>query len=112
MTYPKEEIFQIEMHRFADSSVKVCCAVIYLVITQQSGVYAKQLTAISRVANLKMTVPRLELIGAKLLMKMMENVNSVLNTRNYCYVWLARQSNGTSTDCKIKVNTSSLCKHN
>eukprot|EP00794_Sanderia_malayensis_P006616 gene6616-biopygen5388 len=58
MAYPKEETIQIEMHGFANSSVKACCAVIYLVITQQSGVYARQLTAKSRVAKPKSTQAR------------------------------------------------------
>ena len=93
MAYPKEEILQIEMHGFADSSVKACCAVIYLVITQQSGVYAKQLTAKSRVAKPKMTVPRLELIGAQLLTKMMENVKSALTQEIAAtYGWLDSQT--------------------
>eukprot|EP00794_Sanderia_malayensis_P010622 gene10622-biopygen7761 len=93
VAYPKEETIQIEMHCFADSSVKACFAVTRLVITPQNGVYARQLTAKSRVAKLKMTVPRLELIGAQLLMKMIENVKPALTQEITArYEWLDSQT--------------------
>ena len=79
LAYPKEDIISIQLHGFADSSVKACCAAIYLVITQTSGTYAKLLTAKSRVAKPNMSVPRLELIGAQMLTKLIQNVKSALS---------------------------------
>ena len=90
----KEEIFQIEMHGFTDSSVKAYYAVIYVVITQHSGVYAKQLTAKSRVAKPKMTAK------ARADWSTTSNEDDgecqiSAHTRNCSYVWMARQSSGT-----------------
>ena len=78
IAYPMEEITSIEVHGFLDSSIIACFAVIYLVITQASGKYAKQLTSKSRVAKPNTSVPRLELIGAQILTKLIQNVKSSL----------------------------------
>ena len=79
LSYPKEKVTRITLHRFADSNVVSCYAVIYFEIIQSSGRYVKQLTAKSRVAKPNTTVPRLELIGAQMLTKLIVNVKAALN---------------------------------
>ena len=76
IAHPQERIESIEIHGFADSSVAACCAVIYLKITQSTGTYVKQLTAKARVAKPNTSVPRLELISAQMLTKLIQNVKS------------------------------------
>ena len=93
LSYPKEKVTRITLHGFADSSVLACYAVIYLEITQSSGSYVKQLTAKSRVAKPNTTVPRLELIGAQMLTKLIVNVKAALNYNvEETFGWLDSQT--------------------
>ena len=93
IAHPQERIESIEIHGFADSSVAACCAVIYLKITQSTGTYVKQLTAKARVAKPNTSVPRLELIGAQMLTKLIQNVKSVLELDvSQTYGWLDSQT--------------------
>eukprot|EP00795_Rhopilema_esculentum_P004932 gene4932-21272_t len=93
IAHPQERIESIEIHGFADSSVVACCAVIYLKITQSTGTYVKQLTAKARVAKPNTSVPRLELIGAQMLTKLIQNVKSVLELDvSQTYGWLDSQT--------------------
>ena len=93
LSYPKEEVVGITLHGFADSSVSACCAVIYLEIIQTSGTYVKQLTAKSRVAKPNTTVPRLELIGAQMLTKLIVNVKATLSYNvKETFGWLDSQT--------------------
>ena len=93
LAYPKEDIISIQIHGLADSSIKACCAAIYLVITQTNGTYAKLLTAKSRVAKPNMSLPRLELIGAQIMTKLIQNVKSALSEEIHeTYGWLDSQT--------------------
>jgi len=81
IAYPREEMMSITLHGFADSSALASCAVIYLEIIQASGTFVKQLTAKSRLAKPNTSVPRLELIAAQMLTKIILNVNVGLSSK-------------------------------
>ena len=93
LAYPREEVMSITLHGFADSSVLACCAVIYLEITQASGTFVRQLTAKSRVAKPNTSVPRLELVAAQMLTKLILNVKAALNYEmKETFGWLDSQT--------------------
>ena len=73
-----EPILDIKLHGFADASFKACAAVIYVQITQTSESYVQLLTAKSRVSKPGLTVPRLELVAAQMLVKMLKQVQLAL----------------------------------
>ena len=92
IAHPKERITNVEIHGFADSSVAACCAVVYLKITQSTGTYVKQLTAKARVAKPNTSVPRLKLIGAQMLTKLIQNVKAALDLEvSQTFGWLDSQ---------------------
>ena len=68
----------IEIHGFSDSSIAACCAAIYLVVTQGTSKIVKLLTAKARVAKPGLSVPRLELVGAQMLTRMLKNIKAAL----------------------------------
>ena len=75
------------------NNIVACCAVIYLVSTQASGKYAKQLTFKSSMAKPNTSVPRLELIGAQMLSNLILNVKSSLtHDISETYRWLNSQT--------------------
>ena len=93
IAHPKERITNVEIHGFADSSIAACCAVVYLKITQSTGTYVKQLTAKARVAKPNTSVPRLELIGAQMLTKLIQNVKAALDLEvSQTFGWLDSQT--------------------
>ena len=73
-----EPILDIKLHGFADASFKAYAAVIYVQIIQTSENYVQLLTAKSRVSKPGLTVPRLELVAAQMLVKMLKQVQSAL----------------------------------
>jgi hypothetical protein len=73
------EIQSCELHGFGDASEKAYCAVVYFVCRTSTGVYVKLLTAKTRVAPLKaLTIPRLELMSALMLAKLVDSVKKAL----------------------------------
>ena len=61
---------------------KAYCAVVYLVCATNEGIYAKWLASESRVAPLKtLTIPRLELMSARILAQLMETVKKALESQ-------------------------------
>ena len=76
--HPDEPVLDIKLHGFADASLKACAAAIYLQVTQPSETYVQLLTAKSRVSKPGLTVPRLELVAAQMLTKMMKQVQEAL----------------------------------
>ena len=76
----REEVLHCSLHGFADASKKAYCAVIYLVYTTNTGRYTRMLTSKTRVAPLKeLSIPRLELMSALMLARLMSNVETALS---------------------------------
>jgi hypothetical protein len=68
------------LHGFADASCKAYCAVVYLVCESSKGVQVELLTSKTRVAPVKAhTIPRLELMGGRILAQLVNTVNNALN---------------------------------
>lgn len=79
---PKQEVLECQLHGFGDASTKAYCAVVYLVYVTKEGIYAKLLTSKSRVAPLKeLTIPRLELMSARILAQLMDTVKKALESQ-------------------------------
>ena len=88
--HPHEEVEECSLHGFADACKKAYCGVVYLVYRTQVGRYARMLTSKTRVAPLKeLSIPRLELMGALILVKLMVVLkvllprSRVVSVRNY-----------------------------
>lgn len=78
---PKQEVHECYLHGFGDASNRAYCAVVYFVCRTRAGVYARLLTSRSRVAPFKaLTVPRLELMSARILAQLMNTVKKALET--------------------------------
>ncbi|XP_071582337.1 uncharacterized protein [Temnothorax nylanderi] len=85
------DTFTAEIHGFADASTSAYGAVVYLRIIKIDGsIQVTLLTAKSKVAPLKpMTVPRLELLAALLLARLIAFVRSALELPKIaCYGWI------------------------
>ena len=77
--HPREEVEECSLHGFADASKKAYCGVVYLVYRTQEGRCARMLCSKTRVAPLKeLSIPRLELMAAFILVKLMVNVEGAL----------------------------------
>ena len=77
--HPHEEVVECSLHGFADASKKAYCGVVYLVYGTQVGRHVRMLTSKTRVAPLKeLSIPRLELMAALILVKRMVNVEDAL----------------------------------
>ena len=75
------EIRRCEIHGFGDASSKAYCAVVYLVYETENGVYTTLLCSKTRVAPLKaLTIPRLELLSAKILSVLVDTVRKALSS--------------------------------
>ncbi|XP_077262598.1 uncharacterized protein LOC143897666 [Temnothorax americanus] len=79
-----DEGCRLKLHGFADASERAYAAVIYLRVERGDGeVEVRLLEAKTKVAPLKqMTLPRLELSAATLLVRLMAHVQRVLEARN------------------------------
>ena len=79
---PKQEVLECELHGFGDASSKAYCTVVYLVYKTNEGTSAKLLTSKSQVAPLKkLTIPRLELMLARILAQLMDTVKLALESQ-------------------------------
>ena len=80
------------LHGFADASKKAYCAVVYLVYETEEGIFSSLVCAKTRVAPLKeLTIPRLELMSARILASLMDTVYKALQTQvkiDSCRYWL------------------------
>jgi len=73
---------RVTFHGFGDASKHAYCAMIYLVIETSAGIYTKLICAKTRVAPLKeLTIPKLELMSARILVNLMETVKDALSSK-------------------------------
>ncbi|XP_070515341.1 uncharacterized protein [Cardiocondyla obscurior] len=80
----------VELHGFADASTLAYAASVYMRVTLPDGeTYVKLLAGKSKVAPIKpLTVPRLKLLAAVLLSRLMTFVKETLNfSKVPCYCW-------------------------
>ena len=76
------ELVSCQLHGFGDASMKAYCAVVYLVYETTKGVHSKLLCSKTRVAPLKnLTIPRLELLSARILAALMDSVYKALSSQ-------------------------------
>ena len=77
-----EEIEQYSLHAFGDASKEAFCSVIYLVMKIASDYHCKLVTSKSRLVPLiEMSIPRLELIAALILARLLNNVKYSLESQ-------------------------------
>ena len=85
------EIVKRSLHGFCDASQKGYCAVIYLVCETQNGTFSRLICLKTRVAPLKpLTIPRLELMSARILAVLMNTVHNALSPQmriDEMYYW-------------------------
>ena len=82
---PSEEVLSCELHGFGDASAKAYCAAVYFVCRTVTTVRVCLLTAKTRIAPLKaLTIPRLELMSAVVLAKLMKTVKTALEAQIGC----------------------------
>ena len=75
----KGEVLSYSLHGFGDASSKAYSAVIYLVCQTSQGIYTKLVASKTRVAPLKkLSINRLELLSAKILVTLMASVKKTL----------------------------------
>ena len=76
------EVISTTLHGFGDASKCAYCALIYVVYKTRKGTYTKLLCAKTRVAPLKtLSIPRLELMAARILATLMGTVKTALSTQ-------------------------------
>jgi len=101
---PTMEILRHELHGFSDASQKAYAAAVYLrtVYCNGSIVTSQLIAAKTRVAPIKkQTIPRLELLGAAILARLLSSVQSSLQstlTISHSYYWV----DSFTTLCWIK----------
>ena len=80
------------LHGFADASKRAYCATVYLVYETEEGIFSSLVCAKTRVAPLKeLTIPRLELMSARILASLMDTVYKALQPQvkiDSCRYWL------------------------
>ena len=73
------EPLKVQLHGFADASKRAYCAMIFIVVKTSMHTYVRLLSAKTRVAPLKLlTIPRLELMSARILANLMNTVLEAL----------------------------------
>ena len=73
------KLLSCQLHGFRDASKKAYCAAVYLVCETTKGRYTRLLCSKTRVAPFKdLTIPRLELMSARILAVLMDNVYKAL----------------------------------
>ena len=89
--YPKNvEVANIELHGFSDASEDTYAAAVYIRVQDKSGtVHTSLVIAKTKVAPIKrLTIPRLELCGAKLLFHLLRHTQRALNiTTPSTFAW-------------------------
>ena len=79
VTTSKGNVLSRQLHGFADASMRAYCAMVYLVEETTEGIFVTLLSAKTRVAPLKkLTIPRLELMSARVLATLMSTIIEAL----------------------------------
>ena len=79
-----EETLECWVHGFGDASKKSFCANVYLVYQKTSGAYSSFIAVKPRVVPVKnRTIPRLELMSARILTTLTNTVKSALGNQKY-----------------------------
>ncbi len=77
----REQVLSYELHGFCDASIKAYAAVVYLRIITPDASYTRLVISKARVAPLtKQTIPRLELLSALVLARLMNTVEKALKS--------------------------------
>jgi len=74
----QEPIQEIQLHAFGDASGYGVCEAIYAVVSQSSGISQGLITAKSRLAKERLTIPRLELTAGHMAINLASNVRDAL----------------------------------
>ena len=76
------EVLSWQLHGFGDASKQAYCAIVYLVCETTRGIHVSPLSSKTRVAPLKgLSIPRLELLSARILAVLMNTVYNALKTQ-------------------------------
>ena len=76
---PEGDKVKYSLHGFGDASIKAYSTVVYLVTETETGKYAQLICSKTRIAPLKgLTIPRLELMSARILATLMDTVKNSL----------------------------------
>ena len=76
----EEKVLSYELNGSGDASKKAYCAVVYLLCRTSNGTYTNHLCSKIRVALLKdLSIPCLELIAARILATLVNNVRKALS---------------------------------
>ena len=77
-----ETITNIDIHVFSDASINGVRTIAYAVIYQPSKISQGLITSKSRLEKINLTIPRLELIAAQMLVNLSQNIKNALNNQN------------------------------
>ena len=78
----KGEVLYYTLHGFGDASSKAYSAVIYLVVHTSKGIFPRLVASKTRIAPVKkLTINRLELLSAKILVVLMNTVKTALGSQ-------------------------------
>ncbi|XP_054259893.1 uncharacterized protein LOC128984579 [Macrosteles quadrilineatus] len=87
----------VELHGFSDASQSAMAAVVYIKVRSESGIFVNIVCAKTRVASLKkMSIPRLELTAALMLVRLAKYVRDILDIKS-APLWLWTDSRVTLT---------------
>jgi hypothetical protein len=76
-----EQVVSYELHRFCDASIKAYAAIVYIRIIAPNASYVQLVISKARVAPLtKQTIPRLELLSALVLARLMNVTQKALKS--------------------------------
>ena len=76
---PEGDKVKYSLHGIGDASMKAYSAVVYLVTETETGKYSRLICSKTRIAPLKgLTIPRLELMSARILATLMDTVKNAL----------------------------------
>ena len=87
VTTQREAVEEIELHTFGDASGKGVCAALYAIVKQGDDTNVGLVAARARLAKQDLSIPRLELVSARMAANLMMNVQQALDgmpvTRTY-----------------------------